>query len=141
MPSLITSSVAKKLGMALTGLLLYGCSLIYGFTGSTNFNVIAAQLNSNEYTLTFGIVLTGGSSKMEGAIELAEEIFHMPVRLGVPQHVTGLAENVKNPIYATAVGLLLYGQKQERDEMTRIDMNNGVKSFWVRIKSWFQGHF
>jgi cell division protein FtsA len=65
----------------------------------------------------------------------------MPVRLGVPQHVTGLAENVKNPIYATAVGLLLYGQKQERDEMTRIDMNNGVKSFLVRIKSWFQGHF
>ena len=107
------------------------------------FSLIHAELRRSamEDIIAAGIVLTGGSSKMEGAIELAEEIFHMPVRLGVPQHVTGLAENVKNPIYATAVGLLLYGQKQERDEMTRIDMNNGVKSFWVRIKSWFQGHF
>ena len=107
------------------------------------FSLIHAELRRSamEDIIAAGIVLTGGSSKMEGAIELAEEIFHMPVRLGVPQHVTGLAENVKNPIYATAVGLLLYGQKQERDEMTRIDMNNGVKSFLVRIKSWFQGHF
>ena len=54
-----------------------------------------------------GIVLTGGSAKMEGAIELAEEIFHMPVRLGVPQNMTGLTDVVRNPIYATGVGLLL----------------------------------
>ena len=57
-----------------------------------------------------GIVLTGGSAKMEGAIELAEEVFHMPVRLGVPQYVTGLSEVVSNPIHATGVGLLLYAK-------------------------------
>jgi cell division protein FtsA len=51
-----------------------------------------------------GIVLTGGSSKIEGLVELAEEVFHMPVRLGVPQYVTGLVDVVRNPIYATGVG-------------------------------------
>ncbi len=51
-----------------------------------------------------GIVLTGGSAKMEGAIELAEEVFHMPVRLGVPQFVEGLGDVVRNPIHATGVG-------------------------------------
>jgi cell division ATPase FtsA len=56
-----------------------------------------------------GVVLTGGSAKMEGAIELAEEVFHMPVRLGVPQWVSGLSDVVRNPIHATGVGLLLYG--------------------------------
>ena len=53
--------------------------------------------------------LTGGSSKMEGLIDLAEEVFHMPVRLGIPQYVTGLVDVVRNPIYATGVGLLLFG--------------------------------
>jgi cell division protein FtsA len=53
-------------------------------------------------------VLTGGSAKMEGAIELAEEVFHMPVRLAVPQGVSGLADVVRNPIHATGVGLLQY---------------------------------
>ena len=57
-----------------------------------------------------GIVLTGGSAKMEGVIELAEEVFHMPVRLGIPQYVDGLSEVVRNPIHATGVGLLLVQQ-------------------------------
>jgi cell division protein FtsA len=57
------------------------------------------------------VVLTGGSAKMEGAIELAEEVFHMPVRLGVPQFVEGLADVVRNPIHATGVGLLLYSKQ------------------------------
>ncbi len=60
-----------------------------------------------------GIVLTGGASKMEGVVELAEEVFHLPVRVGMPQHVIGLADVVSNPIHATGVGLLLYGSKQE----------------------------
>ena len=56
-------------------------------------------------------MLTGGSAKMEGAIELAEEVFHMPVRLGVPQYVEGLSDVVRNPIHATGVGLLLYSKQ------------------------------
>ncbi len=78
---------------------------------------------------------------MEGVIELAEEIFHMPVRLGIPQFVSGLSENVKNPIYATGVGLLLHGQKQIQDRMTGISVNGGVKGIFGRMKSWYQGHF
>ena len=64
-----------------------------------------------EELIAAGIVLTGGSAKMEGAIELAEEVFHMPVRLGVPQHVEGLSDVVRNPIHATGVGLLLYSRQ------------------------------
>ena len=59
-------------------------------------------------------VLTGGSSKMEGVVDLAEEIFHVPVRLGLPQYVSGLSDVVSNPIHATGVGLLLFGY-QHRD--------------------------
>ena len=63
-----------------------------------------------EEVIAAGIVLTGGSAKMEGAIELAEEVFHVPVRLGLPQSVRGLADVVRNPIYSTGVGLLLYAR-------------------------------
>ena len=65
-----------------------------------------------EELIPAGVVLTGGTSKMEGAVDLAEEIFHMPVRVGAPQYARGLHDIIRNPIYATAVGLLLYGQKK-----------------------------
>ncbi len=61
-----------------------------------------------------GIVLTGGSAKTEGLAELAEEIFQMPVRVGSPAKVKGLAEVVNNPVYSTGVGLLIYGVKNRR---------------------------
>ena len=64
-----------------------------------------------EESIAAGIVLTGGSAKMEGAIELAEEIFHAPVRLGLPQGVSGLVDVVRNPIHSTGVGLLLFGRE------------------------------
>ena len=51
------------------------------------------------------------------------------------------SENVKNPIYATGVGLLLHGQKQIQDRMTGISVNGGVKGIFGRMKSWYQGHF
>src|SRR5258705_1896745 len=77
------------------------------------FNLIREELRRSgfEEVIAAGIVLTGGSARMEGAIELAEEIFHVPVRLGFPQSVRGLADAVKNPIYSTAVGLLLYARE------------------------------
>lgn len=88
-----------------------------------------------------GVVLTGGSAKMEGAIELAEEVFHMPVRLGVPQYVTGLDEVVCNPIHATGVGLLLFGHRNR--PLSGVDkfVDKGFASVWKRMKSWFQGNF
>ena len=77
---------------------------------------------------------------MEGVIELAEEIFHMPVRLGVPQYVSGLVDVVRNPIYATGVGLLLFGHQHGDDR--RVDtLSGGGKSTWDRMKNWFKGNF
>ena len=80
--------------------------------------------------------------KMEGAIELAEEVFHMPVRLGAPQHVEGLMDVVRNPIHATGVGLLLYGYEnltRRGSRSTPISSNLG--DVWGRMKAWFSGQF
>ena len=88
-----------------------------------------------------GVVLTGGCAKMEGVIDLAEEVFHIPVRVGVPGNVGGLVDVVRNPIYATGVGLLIYGSKQE-SELRREKFGDwGGKSLWQRMKNWFAGNF
>ncbi|MDB6099898.1 MAG: cell division protein FtsA, partial [Gammaproteobacteria bacterium] len=95
-----------------------------------------------EEQVATGIVLTGGSAKMEGAIELAEEVFHMPVRLGIPQYVTGLSEVVSNPIHATGVGLLLYAKSNLDGQRTEAPLlAGGMKSVLERMKAWFQGNF
>jgi cell division protein FtsA len=94
-----------------------------------------------EEIIAAGVVLTGGSSKMEGVIDLAEEIFHAPVRLGVPQYVSGLSDVVKNPIYATGVGLLLFGNQHRNNGTSHIMMEGGVKGVFERMKNWFQGNF
>jgi cell division protein FtsA len=88
-----------------------------------------------------GVVLTGGSSKMEGAIELAEEIFHMPVRLGYPQHISGLVDVVRNPIHSTGVGLLLFGNRQQSALSSYQLDEHSEAGVWSRMKSWFQGNF
>ena len=93
-----------------------------------------------EESVAAGVVLTGGSAKMEGAVELAEEIFHMPVRLGSPSGVTGLGDVVKNPIHATGVGLLLYGRANAGQTAPKI-VGDGMKSVVERMRSWFQGYF
>jgi len=86
-----------------------------------------------------GLVLTGGGSKMDGVAELAEEVFHMPVRLGAPQHVSGLSDVVNNQIHATGVGLLIYGSRNEMPR--RSSFGRGGESLWNRMKLWFQGEF
>ena len=93
-----------------------------------------------EEQVATGIVLTGGSAKMEGAIELAEEVFHMPVRLGIPQYVSGLVDVVSNPIHATGVGLLLYAKSNLETQAAPL-LSGGVKSLLERMKAWFQGNF
>jgi cell division protein FtsA len=95
-----------------------------------------------EEQVATGIVLTGGSAKMEGAIELAEEVFHMPVRLGVPQYVSGLVDVVSNPIHATGVGLLLYAKANLDGQRTEAPLlAGGMKNIFERMKAWFQGNF
>ena len=106
------------------------------------FTLIQQELRRSGYEdlIAAGVVLTGGTSKMEGVVELAEEVFHLPVRLGLPQHVTGLIDVIRNPIYATGVGLLLYGH---RHAYTRpmMERHDDAETLWQRRKSWFQGNF
>ncbi|HSI21560.1 MAG TPA: cell division protein FtsA [Methylophilaceae bacterium] len=94
-----------------------------------------------EEMIASGIVITGGSSMMKGMVELGEEIFHMPVRLGLPRYVGGLSEVVGNPRYATGVGLVLMGKQQiERHIQGQLE-SNSFERVWEKMKSWFQGNF
>lgn len=94
-----------------------------------------------EEMIASGIVITGGSAMMKGMVELGEEIFHMPVRLGLPRYVGGLSEVVGNPRYATGVGLVLMGKQQvERNLLQRIESSSWANIF-ERMKQWFQGNF
>jgi len=105
--------------------------------------LIQAELRRSgfEDLVAAGVVLTGGSSKMEGLVDLAEEVFHMPVRLGLPQAVSGLVDVVRNPIYSTGVGLLLFGQRNARKRLPEAEAGGGFQVVWDRMKSWFQGNF
>jgi cell division protein FtsA len=107
------------------------------------FNLVRDELRRSgfEEAIAAGIVLTGGSARMEGAIELAEEIFHMPVRLGVPQGVKGLSEVVNSPAYATAVGLLLYARENSTPPVRSAGLADGVNGALQRMKGWFKGSF
>ena len=102
--------------------------------------LVQAELRRSGYEdlIAAGMVLTGGSSKVKGLIDLAEEIFHMPVRIGVPQHVSGLTDVVNNPVYSTGVGLLLYG-KEYQGRAPGFSANE--QGLLARIKNWFQGNF
>ncbi|HHX82640.1 MAG TPA: cell division protein FtsA, partial [Pseudomonadaceae bacterium] len=95
------------------------------------FHLIQSEIRLSGFAdmLAAGMVLTGGTSKMEGVVELAEEIFHMPVRIGMPHDVSGLSDIVQNPTYSTAVGLLLYGMKQSQER----DGHTPSRSSGIRI--------
>ena len=77
---------------------------------------------------------------MEGATELAEQVFEMPTRRGAPLSVAGLAEVIRNPIYSTSVGLLLFGN-ENRQAKLNASLAVGNKSLLARMKSWFKGNF
>ncbi len=107
------------------------------------YSLVQAELRRSgfEDLLSSGIVLTGGSSAMHGMVELGEEIFHMPVRLGLPRYVGGLSDVVKTPRFATGVGLLLYGlEQQQKHEVARMQ-SSSFKDVMARMKEWFQGNF
>ena len=105
------------------------------------FTLVQAELRRSGYEdfVAAGVVFTGGTSKMEGVIELAEEIFHMPVRLGSPQNVKGLVDIVANPIYSTGVGLLQYGVKQQLQASKKLSSREAGEGLLARLKRWFQG--
>jgi len=106
------------------------------------FTLIQAEIRRSGYEelIPAGVLLTGGTSKMEGAVELAEEIFHMPVRVGAPQHAEGLSDIIRNPIYATAVGLLIFGARDE-ESATTSRSGSTAGGFFAGIRDWFGKHF
>jgi len=105
--------------------------------------LVQAELRRSgfEDLIAAGIVLSGGSARVEGLVDLAEEIFHMPVRLGLPQYVTGLSDVIRNPAYATGVGLLLFGRQHGPHGERGAVGEGGFKRMLNKMKSWFQGNF
>lgn len=95
-----------------------------------------------EDRMAAGIVITGGASNVSGAIELAELCFEMPVRKGCAHYVSGLGEATDNPSYATAVGLLLHGLKEQYEGRYNVSaISDNSKGLWSRVREWFQGNF
>lgn len=106
------------------------------------FEMVQAELRRSglEELVRAGLVLTGGASRMEGVVELAEEMLHMPVRVGNPQHVTGLGEVVGNPLHASGVGLLLWGAQIENPRRPVLPPGR-VGTLWSRLRNWYRGEF
>ena len=105
------------------------------------FALVQSELRKSGYEdlVASGIVLTGGASKIEGVIELAEEIFHMPVSIGMPRHLAGLKDIVRNPVYATGVGLLQYGFELEKENPI---FQSSSKNNWMKgLSDWFKNNF
>jgi cell division protein FtsA len=107
------------------------------------YSLVQAELRRSgfEDLLSSGIVITGGSSAMQGMVELGEEIFHMPVRLGLPRYTGGLADVVKTPRYATAIGLLHYGMEQQQRNAVARMQSASLGDVLARMKAWMQKNF
>jgi len=91
-----------------------------------------------ENVITSGVVLTGGTSLLEGGTEVAESVFNLPTRLGKPMGIRGLVDVVNNPMYATGVGLVLYGARIEPAKKFRIRDTNIFNRVMTRMKRWFK---
>jgi len=91
-----------------------------------------------ENAITSGVVITGGSSLLDGVIDVAESIFDLPTRLGKPLGITGLTDVVNNPMYATGVGLVQYGAKHQTDKKFRIRDVNIFNRIMTQMKRWFK---
>ncbi|MBR51891.1 MAG: cell division protein FtsA [Gammaproteobacteria bacterium] len=98
------------------------------------FELIKAEIIRNGFDerISAGIVFTGGTSKMEGVVELAESIFQTSVRLGVPSKFHGMETILQNPIYATSIGLIQHGYKQMYDEIL-YEQKQGFFSKLLRV--------
>jgi cell division protein FtsA len=107
------------------------------------YSLVQAELRRSgfEELLSSGVVITGGSGAMEGMVELGEEVFHMPVRLGLPSYSDGLSEVIRNPRYSTGVGLLMSGVSQhERQKIEKLQ-NGSFKHVFERMRKWFETNF
>ncbi|WP_124949467.1 cell division protein FtsA [Sulfuriferula thiophila] len=104
------------------------------------YEMVQAELRRSgfEELMRSGIVITGGSAAMQGMVELGEEVFHMPVRLGLPQYEGGLSEVMHNARYATGVGLLLAGMDQQDRKQPMKLSGTSMQQVFERMKGWFK---
>ena len=105
------------------------------------FELVKAEITRNgfEDKISAGIVFTGGTSKMEGVVELAESIFQTSVRLGIPNKFSGMESILQNPIYATSIGLVDHGFKQKNDDLIAEQNQSWLSKLLKIVKSeyWF----
>ncbi|MBW2143268.1 MAG: cell division protein FtsA [Deltaproteobacteria bacterium] len=105
------------------------------------FSLVYNELvrSDHEETISSGVVVTGGSSELPGVTEIAEQIFSAPARIGYPQEISGLVEVVNKPMYATSVGLVIYGSKsRKKGKKFRIRDTNIFNRVMGRMKKWFK---
>ena len=107
------------------------------------FELIQEEIKASglEDQIAAGIVLTGGTAKMEGVTEFAEEVFQMPVRIGSPLGIKGLTDYVNDPSYCTVIGLLHYGLQANNEGNTNSSPGESVVGILSRLKNWFKGEF
>ena len=108
------------------------------------FSLVHREVMRTDYAnlLAAGMVITGGGAMVEGCAELAEEIFGMPVRIGIPRNVTGLVDAVTQPIYATGVGLVQFGLNHQNREGHLVNGNGEMfNSILGRMKGWVKDFF
>lgn len=107
------------------------------------FQLVCGEIDKSGFqgALASGVVMTGGAMLLPGAVEMAEQIFGMPVRLGVPIHVGGLVDVISSPIYATGVGLVLYGMRRQERNHFRIRDDNIFSKVRHRMTDWFSEFF
>lgn len=91
-----------------------------------------------ENVITSGLVVTGGSALLDGLVDIVESVFNLPTRLGTPVGITGLVDVVNNPMYATGVGLVLYGAKNQSEKKFRIRDKHIFNRVMTRMKRWFK---
>jgi cell division protein FtsA len=92
--------------------------------------------------LAAGVVITGGTARLKGIDELAEDVFHLPVKIGIPKRIGGLTDIVQDPIYATGVGLILYGfEKKNRVLIGRVRGAGAFDALKKRFEDWFTKYF
>jgi cell division protein FtsA len=105
------------------------------------FRLTAGEIRKSEFSnlMTAGVVITGGAALIKGAVELAEEVFDMPVKLGIPKGFSGLIDLAKSPIHATGVGLILYAiaNRYELEGLLSEGEIGLFEKIWDRMKSWF----
>jgi cell division protein FtsA len=124
------------------------------------FSLVLDELRRSGYAerIPAGIVVTGGTSLMEGATELAERVFDMPVRMSVPVSVKGMSDIVDNPIFSTGVGLIMYGidesdlgmaqqhasslkVEESRQSVVTESTADVANKMWRNMKSWVKSNF